>query len=149
MKGFPKVLKTAQDVKNCKAMVDAGELEAGDLMEAIAALENQNFITCSIVELSEDRKTVTVMYCSEAAAGGKAGAGGITATIQEVEHINGEPDEEGKVEKEKTTITLSRAIAAGSALLKIQNTPSVYEALDMTEDEINQIKEELAAGGEA
>lgn len=28
MKGFPKVLKTAQDVKNCKAMVDAGQLQA-------------------------------------------------------------------------------------------------------------------------
>ena len=28
MKGFPKVLKTAQDVKNCKAMVEAGELAA-------------------------------------------------------------------------------------------------------------------------
>lgn len=28
MKGFPKVLKTAQDVKNCKDMVDAGQLQA-------------------------------------------------------------------------------------------------------------------------
>ena len=149
MKGFPKTLKTAQDVKNCKSMVDVGELDAADLLEAIETLENQNFITCPIAELSEDRKTVTVMYCNEAVEGGKAGAGGITATRQEVEHLNGEPDEEGKVEKEKTRITLSRAIAAGSALLKIHNTPSIYETLDMTEDEISQIKDELAAGSEA
>lgn len=149
MKGFPKVLKTAQDVKNCSALVTAGELAAADLLEAIEAIENQNFITCPIVDLSEDRKTVTIMYCNEAAAGAKATAGGVTATIQTVEHLNGEPDEEGKVEKEKTTITLSRAIAAGSASLKIHNTPSVYDTLDITEDELNQIKEGLAAGGEA
>jgi hypothetical protein len=37
MKGFPKVLKTAQDVKNCKAMVDAGQLQATDLLEALAS----------------------------------------------------------------------------------------------------------------
>ena len=63
MKGFPKVLKTAQDVKNCKDMVDAGQLQAADLLEAIEAIENQNFIICPIRELSEDKKTVTVTYC--------------------------------------------------------------------------------------
>ena len=68
MKGFPKVLKTAQDVKNCKTMVDAGQLQAADLLEAIEAIENQNFIICPIRELSEDKKTVTVTYCNEAAA---------------------------------------------------------------------------------
>ena len=44
MKGFPKVLKTAQDVKNCKDMVDAGQLQAADLLEAIEAIENQNLL---------------------------------------------------------------------------------------------------------
>ena len=82
MKGFPKVLKTAQDVKNCKDMVDAGQLQAADLLEAIEAIENQNFIICPIRELSEDKKTVTVTYCNEAAAGAKVTAGGVTATIQ-------------------------------------------------------------------
>ena len=71
MKGFPKVLKTAQDVKNCKGMVDAGQLQAADLLEAIEAIKNQNFIICPIRELSEDKKTVTVTYCNEAAAGAK------------------------------------------------------------------------------
>lgn len=89
MKGFPKVLKTAQDVKNCKDMVDAGQLQAADLLEAIEAIENQNFIICPIRELSEDKKTVTVTYCNEAAAGAKVTAGGVTATIQNVEHIDG------------------------------------------------------------
>ena len=118
MKGFPKVLKTAQDVKNCKDMVDAGQLQAADLLEAIEAIENQNFIICPIRELSEDKKTVTVTYCNEAAAGAKVTAGGVTATIQSVEHIDGEPDGSGKAEKEKTKITLSRTIAAGSFRLR-------------------------------
>ena len=139
MKGFPKVLKTAQDVKNCKAMVEAGELAAEDLLAAIEAIENQNYIKCPIRELSEDRKTVTIGYCSEAAAGGKVTAGGVTATIQTVEHINGEPDEEGKTEKETTAITISRA----ADLDKISLPDSVYEDLDMTAEELDQIKEEL------
>ena len=41
-------------------MVDAGQLQAADLLEAIEAIENQNFIICPIRELSEDKKTVTV-----------------------------------------------------------------------------------------
>ena len=136
MKGFPKVLKTAQDVKNCKDMVDAGQLQAADLLEAIEAIENQNFIICPIRELSEDKKTVTVTYCNEA-------AGGVTATIQSVEHIDGEPDGSGKAEKEKTKITLSRTIAAGSEAIKITNTPSVYDTLGMTEEELEAIKADL------
>lgn len=146
MKGFPKVLKTAQDVKNCKDMVDAGQLQAADLLEAIEAIENQNFIICPIRELSEDKKTVTVTYCNEAAAGAKVTAvtaGGVTATIQSVEHIDGEPDGSGKAEKEKTKITLSRTIAAGSETIKITNAPSVYDTLGMTEEELEAIKVDL------
>lgn len=143
MKGFPKVLKTAQDIRNCKAMVDTEELKRDDLLEAIAAIENQNFIKCPILELSTDRKTVTVGYCCEAAAGTKATAGAITATIQSAAHIDGAVDTEGKTQKEKTMVVLSKAIAAGSTCLNIANTPSIYEVLNITEDELEQIKTEL------
>lgn len=145
MKGFPKVLKTAQDVRNCKAMVTAGKLKPADLLEAIAAIESQNFIKCPIMEVSSDRKTITVGYCYEAAAGGKASAGAITTTIQNVAHLDGEPDTEGKTQKEKTMIELSRAIAAGSEFLYIVNAPSVYETLDISEEELEQIKADLTA----
>lgn len=143
MKGFPKVLKTAQDVKNCKEMVDAGQLAAEDLLEAIEAIENQNFIVCPVREVSEDKKTVTVTYCNEAAAGGKVTAGSTTATIKSVEHIDGELDGSGKTEKEKTAITLSKAIAAGTEAIRILNTPSVYETLGMEEAELEAIKADL------
>ena len=63
--------------------------------------------------------------------------------IQSVKHIDGEPDGSGKAEKEKTKITLSRTIAAGSEAIKIANTPSVYDTLGMTEEELEAIKADL------
>lgn len=143
MRGLPKVLKTAQDVRNCKAMVDAGQLQATELKEMIEALENQNFIVCPILELSEDKKTVTVTYCSEAGVGVKATAGNVTAVIRSVEYIDGEPDGTGKTEKEKTKITLSRAIADGSDVIKIKSDSSVYDALGMDAEELEAIKADL------
>ena len=89
-----------------------------------------------------DHNLVTAA-CNEAAAGAKVTAGGVTATIQSVEHIDGEPDGSGRAEKEKTKITLSRTIAAGSEAIKITNTPSVYDALGMTEEELEAIKADL------
>ena len=58
-------------------------------------------------------------------------------------YIDGEPDGSGKAEKEKTKITLSRTIAAGSEAIKITNTPSVYDTLGMTEEELEAIKADL------
>ena len=86
---------------------------------------------------------VQIIPNNEAAAGAKVTAGGVTATIQSVEHIDGEPDGSGKAEKEKTKITLSRTIAAGSEAIKITNTPSVYDTLGMTEEELEAIKVDL------
>ena len=48
-----------------------------------------------------------------------------------------------KAEKEKTKITLSRTIAAGSEAIKITNTPSIYDTLGMTEEELEAIKADL------
>ena len=73
---------------------------------------------------------MTVTYCSEAAAGAKVTAGGVTATIQSVEHIDGEPDGSGKAEKEKTKITLSRTIAAGSEAIKITGIPGAEQEFE-------------------
>ena len=143
MRGLPKVLKTAQDVRNCKAMVDTGQLQAAELQDMIEALENQNFIGCPIRELSEDKKTVTVTYCSEAGVGTKVITGNVTAVIRSVEHIDGEPDGSGKTEKEKTKITLSKAIVAGYDVIKIVGEPSVYDVLGMDAEELEAIKADL------
>ena len=82
-------------------------------------------------------------YCAEAAKSKKAVAGETTATIQAVQHLDGEPDGSGKTEKEKTEITLSKAIPADSAELRIENAPSVYDTIGISEEELEQIKAEL------
>lgn len=69
MKGFPKVIKTKSDLVNTFKLVKRGRLEKEDWLAAVEKLENQNWIMCPVIELSEDRKTVTIMYCAEVEEG--------------------------------------------------------------------------------
>ena len=69
MKGFPKVIKTKSDLVNTFKMAKKGSLKKLDWLEAVVKLENQNWIMCPVINLSEDRKAVTIMFCAEAAAG--------------------------------------------------------------------------------
>jgi hypothetical protein len=69
MRDFPKRLATAEDIRNCKTLVDDGAFAAKDLLEAIEDLENMNYLHCPILAVGEDKKTVTINYCAEAKAG--------------------------------------------------------------------------------
>ena len=44
MRDFPKRLATAEDIRNCKTLVDDGAFAAKDLLEAIEDLENMNYL---------------------------------------------------------------------------------------------------------
>ena len=66
MRDFPKRLATAEDIRNCKSLVDDGAFAAKDLLEAIEDLENMNYLHCPILAVGEDKKTVTINYCAEA-----------------------------------------------------------------------------------
>lgn len=61
MKGFPKVIKTRSDLVNTYKLVKKGSLEKEDWLAAVEKLENQNWITCPVIELSEDR----MVLCQE------------------------------------------------------------------------------------
>ena len=61
MKGYPTMLKTKEDYFNCLAMVQAGELEAAGLTEALDALEKRRYIESRIISTSSDRQQVTIM----------------------------------------------------------------------------------------
>ena len=93
MRDFPKRLATAEDIRNCKTLVDDGAFAAKDLLEAIEDLENMNYLHCPILAVGEDKKTVTINYCAEAKAGTKAIVGNKTVNITNVTHEEGEPDE--------------------------------------------------------
>lgn len=87
MKGFPKVIKTKSDLVNTFKLVQKKRLKKEDWLAAVEKLENQNWIMCPVIELSEDRKTVKIMFCAEVAAGQKIKNGAVYPTVQAVETV--------------------------------------------------------------
>ena len=87
MKGFPKVIKTKSDLVNTFKLVQKKRLKKEDWLAAVEKLENQNFIFCPILEKTEDRKGVTLMFVNEVTEGDKVKAGNVTATVKTVEQL--------------------------------------------------------------
>lgn len=149
MKGFPKELRTKADIVNTFEMVKAGEIQKEDWLAAIEKLENQNWITCPLVTMSEDRKTATLNYCAEAAAEQKIKNGSSIPTIATVEHVLETLTEEevtaGKTASFKTTIlTLSKALLVSTTEIGIQAADTYYNRMEITEAEVAAMKGELA-----
>lgn len=165
MVGFPKVIKTKADLVNTFKLVKKGRLKAEDWLAAVEKLENQNFIFCPILEKTEDRKAVTLMFVNEVTEGDKVKAGNVTATVKSVEHIEvekaAEADQgaaeaaEGKAaadtetttnnnQTKHTILTLSKAIAADADTIGIPAAVTFYDRLGITEEEVEQMKGELA-----
>lgn len=157
MVGFPKVIKTKADLVNTYKLVKKGRLKKEDWLAAVEKLENQNFIFCPILKKTEDRKGVTLMFVNEVTEGDKVKAGNVTATVKTVEHIEvekaAEADQEAAADAETTTnnnqtkhtiLTLSKAIAADAATIGIPAEVTFYDRLGITEEEVEQMKGELA-----
>lgn len=157
MVGFPKVIKTKADLVNTYKLVKKGRLKKEDWLAAVEKLENQNFIFCPILEKTEDRKGVTLMFVNEVTEGDKVKAGNVTATVKTVEHIEvekvAEADQEAAAADTETTtnnnqtkhtiLTLSKAIAADAAIIGIPAEVTFYDRLGITEEEVEQMKGEL------
>ena len=163
MVGFPKVIKTKADLVNTFKLVKKGRLKAADWLAAVEKLENQNYIFCPILEKTEDRKGVTLMFENEVAEGDKVKAGNLTATVNSVEHIDidsaAENQEEPRAaageeagtevaadnnQTRHTILTLSRAIAADAETIGVPAAVTFYERLGITEEEVEEMKGELA-----
>lgn len=161
MVGFPKVIKTKADLVNTYKLVKKGRLKKEDWLAAVEKLENQNFIFCPILEKTEDRKGVTLMFVNEVTEGDKVKAGNVTATVKTVEHIEVEKAAEADQETDQETaaadaetttnnnqtkhtiLTLSKAIAADAATIGIPAEVTFYDRLGITEEEVEQMKGEL------
>lgn len=154
MVGFPKVIKTKADLVNTYKLVKKGRLKKEDWLAAVEKLENQNFIFCPILEKTEDRKGVTLMFVNEVTEGDKVKAGNVTATVKTVEHIEVEKAAEGTAaadaetttnnnQTKHTILTLSKAIAADAATIGIPAEVTFYDRLGITEEEVEQMKGEL------
>ena len=143
MKGFPKTIGTGQDLFNCLAMVQAGELAAADLKSAISGIEARKYIPCPIVAISDDRKTVTINYCPEAKASQAIDTAIIGCIISTVEHktvSTGAGSTGSESGPNQTIITLSAALGTGETVLKIPATTSPLTVLGITQDQIKSIK---------
>ena len=89
MKGFPKKIATGNDLYNCLSLVQAGEIPANELAAAIEAVEDRQYITVPVLKISDDRKTVVINPCAEAAAGAKV-KNDYTTTIKEAQRQKAE-----------------------------------------------------------
>ena len=148
MVGFPKNIKTKADLVNTYKLVLKGKLKKEDGLAAVEKLEGQNWITCPVLSMSEDRKTVTLNFCNEAAEGQKILNGSITPTINsistEVEEQTEEEKAAGKTEVKHTVLTLSRALLVGTVEIGIPAAVTYYDRLGITEAEVEEMKGALA-----
>ena len=148
MVGFPKNIKTKADLVNTYKLVLKGKLKKEDWLAAVEKLEGQNWITCPVISMSEDRKTVTLNFCNEAAEGQKILNGSITPTINsistEVEEQTEEEKAAGKIEVKHTVLTLSRALLVGTVEIGIPAAVTYYDRLGITEAEVEEMKGALA-----
>ena len=139
MKGLPKRFATADDIRNCHELTKTGEISKPELLEAMENLERQNYLHCGIQSISEDKKTVTVVYCAEAHVNDKAICNGKTVTIKGVNHVPGE--EEGTFDA--TEILLSAKVDADAEIIDIPLPYTIYDQLGMTKEEFDEIKADL------
>lgn len=158
MKGFPKVIKTKSDLVNTFKLVQKKKLNKEDWLAAVEKLENQNWIMCPVIELSEDRKTVKIMFCAEVAAGQKIKNGAVYPTVQDVETVEVEKDtteaENAATEGQEaategntisfTVLTLSKAVNIGTVSIGIPAVVTFYDRMGITEEEVEEMKGALA-----
>lgn len=158
MKGFPKVIKTKSDLVNTFKLVQKKRLKKEDWLAAVEKLENQNWIMCPVIELSEDRKTVKIMFCAEVAAGQKIKNGAVYPTVQDVETVEVEKDtteaENAATESNTaagqgntisfTVLTLSKAVNIGTVSIGIPAAVTFYDRMGITEEEVEEMKGALA-----
>ena len=169
MKGFPKVIKTKSDLVNTFKLVQKKKLKKEDWLAAVEKLENQNWIMCPVIELSEDRKTVKIMFCAEVAAGQKIKNGAVYPTVQAVETVEVEKDtteaenaategqeaaregmESGQAAAGQNTVThtilnLSKAVNIGTTEIGIPAAVSFYDRMGISKEEVEEMKGELEA----
>lgn len=167
MIGFPKAIKTRADLVNTHKLVKRGRLGKEDWLAAVEKLENQNWHICPVISLSEDRKTVTIMFCAEVAAGQKIKNGAVFPSVlgvktEEVDKTTtgtenaatgaqeaateGTENAQGAAGQNTTAytvLTLSKAVNTGTKEIGIPAAVTFYDRLGITPEEVEALKEEL------
>ena len=108
------------------------------MLAKIESAEAQRYIQCAVAEAQPEKKAVTLIYCDEAAVGMKFTAGGVSGTVQAVTHVQSEEAQAaGEAANDRTALTLSKAVAAGCAVIALETAETVA---GMTTDDITALK---------
>lgn len=131
------------DAYNCLEMARAGLMKPADVIKEINRVKNLNYDKIIINETSADRKTFNTGYVCEALEGSAARVGNVDVTVKSVTHNQSEPDEHGNVSYVSSDIVVNKAGTAGATTFDLVVTPTIYERLDITEAELDDIIAEL------
>lgn len=149
MRNMPKIIGTGQDIYNLLGMVQAGNLAAEELREAIRGIEEEKYIFTPVIAVSEDKRYVTTNYLAEATKGAKVLCEGKEYTIMSVEHVTVEPleeaEENGETKEEKqTVIGVDADLTETAAKVGVESPVSVLDNIGITQEELNSVKGVLA-----
>ena len=137
---------------NCRAdffnyleMYKQGLVKAKGVIKEINRIKNLNYDKAIINEISSDRKTINVNYLAEADEGSAARVGSVDVIVKSVAHNQSEPDEHGNVSFITSDIVTNKAVTAGATTFDLVKIPSIYKKMNITEEEIDEILEQLQA----
>lgn len=132
-----------QDFFNYRDMAKQGLVKTKDVIKEIKRVKGLNYDKAIINEISSDRKTINVNYLAEADEGSAARVGNVDVIVKSVTHNQSEPDEHGNVNFLTSDIVVNKAVTAGATTFDLVNIPSIYERLNITEEEVDEILAEL------
>jgi len=140
MRGFPKVIRTVQDIENCLELVQKGDLDALQLQHKLEAIERRMYLFIPYVEISTDRKTVKTLFLNEAVAG-QAG----NCTILNIQHEVDPNPQEGTNQGEFafTVLTLESALPDGEKVIKIPSPAPPSIDMNATTTAVQTIKAQV------
>lgn len=114
-----------------------------DFKREITRVRNLNYDKAVVNEISSDRKTINVNYLAEAVVDGAARVGSVDVTIKSVTHNESEPDEHGNTSFVTSDIVVNKAVTAGATTFDLVNNPTVYERMGFTEEELDEVEQQL------
>jgi hypothetical protein len=148
MKGIAKVIGTGQDLLNSLEVVQgAPEAEraglAAELAARVAAIEERGYICVPVLQVGDDRQTVTIRAGGEIAVGSPIrGADG--AAVSEISEIAAPQDAEDGTEPEVwLSVRLTAALPEGAEALCFASPINPLDELGITPETFAAVKEVL------
>ncbi len=133
MVGFPKTIKTGQDLYNCLAMVKNGDLPAVELKQEIERIERTNSLYVPVNGI--DGRKATVSYCNEVSIGMTLQN---SLKVTAIDVVKGDDDQ-----PKETIITFGKNVPTDTTELIIPLAASIFNEMGISQERLDEIKGEL------